>query len=470
MISLTLKEIAQALSGQLHLGESAATEETIVNGDAQTDSREICQGQIFFARRGEVTDGHNFATAAVDAGAALIVAERLTDPRVPHILVEETTFALGALARFVVARVRANGNLTVIGITGSNGKTTTKNLVARILEKTANTVASEKSFNNEVGAPLTMLRIAEETRYLVAEMGASAEAEITRLTDMARPDIGVVLSVGLAHAGGFGSIEATVRAKSEMVFALDESGWAVLNYDDARVRAMSRLTPARTCFFGKNENCQVRATDITSSVHGADFTLSIAAETYRVHFPVLGEHHVSNALAAASVAHLLGVDAQTIVQTLEETTKPAKWRMEQIHCKNGILIINDAYNASPDSMKAALKTLAQIGRERGRTIAVLGEMSELGEFAGPAHDEIGTLAVRLRISETVVIGKDIRRMYISAVNEGAWEDSAAKFFETADEAYKYLLSAIRPQDTVLVKSSNSAGLRFLGDRLGEALR
>lgn len=410
MIALTLSQIVRAVSGELVLGSSDVAEDTVIDGIAQTDSREVGDGQIFFARRGEETDGHRFIASAIDRGAALIVAERSVDQRRPQIIVEDTTVALGELARYVVHKVRDENDLTIVGITGSNGKTTTKNLVHSMLKRLGNTVASEKSFNNEVGGPLTMLRVTRQTQFLVAEMGASAPGEIHRLTRMAPPNIGVVLTVGLAHAGEFGGIESTFQTKSEMVDELPEDAVAVLNGADPRVRSMAELTQAQVCLFGSASDSQVRAENISSSAEGTQFDLTVHGETLPVKFPVLGEHHVTNALAAAAVASNLGLDISTIVEVLESTTRPAKWRMEVIRCRDGITIINDAYNASPDSMSAALKTLAQIGKPNGRTVAVLGEMSELGDLAGQAHDQIGIQAVRLRISQTVVVGENVRRM------------------------------------------------------------
>ena len=467
MIDMTLAEIAEAVNGRLVLGTDGSTPETIVGGISQTDSREVGPGQIFFARRGEETDGHLFAARAVDAGAALLVVEREVDDRVPQIVVAEATDALGALATEVVRRVRALGNLTIVGITGSNGKTTTKNLVGAMAERVGETVASEKSFNNEVGGPLTMLRVDAGTRTLVAEMGASAEGEISRLTGMAPPQIGVVLTVGLAHAGEFGGIETTFRTKSEMVRDLPETAVAVLNRDDAYVSKMGELTRARVVWFGRHPEAAVRATDVDSSAEGTRFTIHAGGEALPVHFRVLGEHHVTNALAAAAVGLELGLPLADIVASLEGATRAARWRMEVLGGRDGITIVNDAYNASPDSMAAGLRTLAQIGKPGGRTVAVLGAMSELGEYSIEEHIRIGLQAVRLRISELVVVGKDARHLHISAINEGSW-DGESVFFEEQDEAFAYLERTLRADDTVLVKSSNAAGLRFLGDRLGEA--
>lgn len=467
MIALTLTEIADAVDGRLVAQREGGTQQ-VVTGQTQTDSREVGPGEIFFARLGEETDGHLYAAQAVDRGAALLIVEHEVDDRVPQIVVDDATVALGRLAKAVVGRALDQGQLTIVGITGSNGKTTTKNLVAAMAARLGPTVASAKSFNNEVGGPLTMLRVQEHTKTLVAEMGASAEGEIARLTDMAPPAIGVVLSVGLAHAGEFGGIETTFRTKSEMVRDLSEHSVAVLNRDDPWVSKMAELTPARVVWFGQRADADVRASEIEGTASGTTFTLHARGQSLPVHFRVLGEHHVANALAAAAVGLELGLPLADIVETLEATTLAAPGRMEVLPCRDGITVINDAYNASPDSMSAALKTLAQIATPGARTVAVLGAMSELGELSGEQHDRIGLQAVRLGISELVVVGKEARRLHISAINEGSW-DGESVFFEDHDEALAYLIGTIQPGDTVLVKSSNAAGLQRLGDRLGEAL-
>lgn len=467
MISLTPALIAEALEGRLVLSPLASNDAALTK-PAQTDSREIAEGEIFVARRGEETDGHLFASQAVDRGAALLIVEREVDDRVPQVVVNDATVALGQLAKAVVGLALDGSKLRIVGITGSNGKTTTKNLVADMAERLGPTVASEKSFNNEVGGPLTMLRVTADTETLVAEMGASAEGEIARLTHMAPPHIGVVLSVGLAHAGEFGGIETTFRTKSEMVRDLPATAVAVLNRDDPWVSRMKDLTQARVVWFGQREDADVRASSVVASKGGTSFTLHIAGESHEVRFRVLGEHHVANALAAAAVGLELGLTPEKIVQSLESATLAAPGRMQVLACRDGITVINDAYNASPDSMSAALKTLAQISHPGARTVAVLGAMSELGELAGEEHDRIGLLAVRLGISELVVVGKEARRLHISSINEGSW-DGESVFFESHDEALAYLVRTVQPEDTVLVKSSNAAGLQLLGDRLGKAL-
>ena len=469
MIAMTLAEIATAIEGTLHTGGTDATPATIVDGAVTTDSREVGSGDVFFAKRGEFDDGHRFGPAAAEQGAALLVVEHPLDLQVPQLVVADTVDALGALATEAVRRVRALGALRIVGVTGSNGKTTTKNLLRAVLERVGPTVAARASFNNEVGAPITMLELGDDTRFLVAEMGASAVGEIARLVRMARPDVGIVLKVGLAHAGEFGGIEQTVRAKSEMVTDLLATDVAVLNADDPRVVPMAGLTPARVVWFGLGPSADVRATDLTTHARGTDFTVTVpGGESARVHFGVLGEHHVMNALAAIAASVELGVALPDVVEALETVTLAERWRMQLMGGRDDITVINDAYNASPDSMAAALKTLAQVQAQAPgtQTIAVLGEMSELGEFSGEEHDRIGLLAVRLGISQLVVVGQGARRLHISAINEGSWDGESA-FVETADEAYDLVVSMARPGDTVLVKSSNAAGLRHLGDRLGE---
>ena len=467
MIAMTLAEIASAVDGALRLDGTDATPDTVVTGTVTTDSREVAEGGVFFAKRGEFDDGHRFAPAAADKGAALLVVEHPLDLPVPQVVVADTVDALGALATEVVRRVRSHGRLRIVGVTGSNGKTTTKNLLREILQGHGDTVASRKSFNNEVGGPITALELTDDTEFLVAEMGASAVGEIARLVRMAHPDVGIVLKVGLAHAGEFGGIEQTVRAKSEMVTELTASEVAILNADDPRVVSMSALTSARVVWFGLGTEADVRATDIAVHARGTEFTITTPdGASARVRFGVLGEHHVMNALAATAAALELGVPLRAVVEALESVTLAERWRMELMGGRDGITVINDAYNASPDSMAAALKTLAQVQAPGTRTIAVLGEMSELGEFSGEEHDRIGLLAVRLGISQLIVVGRGARRLHISAINEGSWDGESA-YVETADEAYDLVVSSARPGDTVLVKSSNAAGLRHLGDRLGE---
>ncbi|MCS5719799.1 UDP-N-acetylmuramoyl-tripeptide--D-alanyl-D-alanine ligase [Herbiconiux sp. CPCC 205763] len=472
MLDLTLTEIAEALQGELVITDAAAgagfSPDTVVNGTVDTDSRLIGEGDVFVAKRGEFDDGHRFVTSAVEAGAALVVVEHVFDVDVPQIVVADSVLALGYFATDVVARVRASGDLRIVGITGSNGKTTTKNLLKSILERVGETVAPRDSFNNEVGAPLTMLKLTPSSRFLVAEMGASGKGEITRLIRMAKPDVGVVLTVGLAHAGEFGGIETTLATKTEMVQDLEPGDVAVLNRDDSRVAGMAEKTAARVLWFGLSDEAAVRATDIDATAAGTSFVLHLPDGTApTVRFAVLGEHHVMNALAAAAAAHVLGVPADDIVSGLESVTRAERWRMEVMGGRDGVRVINDAYNASPDSMAAALKTIALIATPEQRTTAVLGEMSELGPYSVEEHDRIGRMVVRFNIHRLIVVGEGARAIHLAAEHEGSWGGEAI-FVDTADEAFALIEADTRPNDLILVKSSNSAGLRFLGDRIAEA--
>jgi len=502
MIALTLAEIATAVGGELIAGAQATDVadqgDLVVDGSVETDSRLVRPGSVFFALPGEVTDGRRFVPAATEAGAALVITPERVETTAPQIVVADGYEALAALAHEVVTRVRmssadrvdADGRpapLRVVGITGSNGKTSTKNMLRTILEQHGETVAPQGSFNNHVGAPISMLRIKHDTRYLVVEMGASGVGHIAKLVSIAEPDTGVVLKVGLAHAGEFGGIEATQRAKSEMVTDLPATATALLNVDDDRVASMRDLTAAQVVGFGTSADADYRITGIETDRSGTRFTLTAPpvrqegerpadasrpggtdhqAETVDVRLAILGEHHAMNASAALTVAHLWGVPLATGAAALASMTRAERWRMELLQGgPEGVTVINDAYNASPDSTAAALRTLAQIVRPGERTVAVLGEMAELGEFSTEEHDRIGRLVVRLGIGQLVVVGRAALPIHQAATLEGSW-DGESVFIEDVDDAVHSVQDMLRPGDVVLVKSSKSAELRFLGDRLG----
>lgn len=462
MIELSIADIAHTLGGRV-VGDPRV----LVSGTVHTDSREVKPGDIFFALPGETTDGHLFAPAAVDSGAALLVVQRELDTAVPQVVVTSSLNALSDLAREVVARVRALGRLRVVAVTGSNGKTTTKNMLRAILGAEGATVAPEGSFNNEVGAPISMLGVDTDSRYLVVEMGADGVGDIRKLVSVVTPDVGIVLTVGLAHIGKFGSPEAIEQAKGEMVDDLPTRAVAVLNADDPRVVRMSARTDAAVQWFGLGESADVRAVDLELSASGTSFTVVADGESTPVHLRILGEHHVMNALAAITAARALGVPVARSASALQSLVRAERWRMELLERADGAVVINDAYNASPDSMVAALKTLAQLTRgEQRRSIAVLGEMAELGDYADDEHDRIGRLVVRLNVQQLVVVGHAARHIHNAAGLEGSW-DGESVLVDTPDEAYDFLRDRLREGDVVLVKSSKSAGLRMLGDSLGE---
>lgn len=462
MIALTLAELAEAAGGVVIEGDGA--HHLAADASVRVDSRLVTPGDVFVCQRGETTDGHAFAGAAAKAGAAALIVERRLDVSAPQVLVDDAHEALARLAGAVVARVRRGGTLRVVGITGSNGKTTTKNMVREILERVGETVAPQGSFNNRVGVPLSALNVTENTAFLVIELGAAARGEVASLASIAVPDIAVVLTVGLAHVGGFGSIESTQASKAELIQALGAHAVAVLNADDARVNAMAELTSARVVRFGTGTTADVRAHDIETSIEGTTFIVDVGGQRHPVSLKLVGEHQVVNALAALAIARELGIDTADAVDALESLGRAERYRMEIHTTRAGVTVINDAYNASPESMAAALKTLAQLTRESGRSVAVLGEMAELGDHADNEHDRVGRLAVRLNIKRLIIVGHGARHIHNAAGLEGSW-DGESVLVGSADEAYDRLRGEVRAGDVVLVKSSNSAGLRFLGDRL-----
>ena len=481
MIELTAAEIAAITRGRI-IGEptdgSEDTAAVTVNSTA-TDSREVNPGSLFVAKPGEKTDGHLFVPRAFASGAVLALTEReITDDAgrlLPQIIVPDAVEAMGAIAADVVARLRAHGPLSVVGITGSAGKTTTKDLLAGILAQTGPTVAPVGSYNGEVGVPLTIFNADFHTRYLVVEMGATGLGHITYLTDMVKPDTGVVLGVGTAHAGEFGGVENIARAKGEMVEAIGADGTAIINADDLRVRQMETRTKAKLLYFTADAGFSpdaagaevLRATEVRTNAAGhPELTVRFPDGTEsRIVSGLIGIHHVTNLLAAASAAWSLGISAELIASGLNGRGPASRWRMERTERPDGVTVINDAYNANPESMRAALRTLAELGRGEGRrTWAVLGEMLELGEDSIHEHDAIGRTVVRLNIAKLIVVGTGARAMHTGAVMEGSWGDEST-FVETPEDAYKVLQRDLRPGDLVLFKSSNGAGLRHLGDRV-----
>jgi len=462
MIPMSLSQIAALTGGRLHGISEQEASALVVDGPVVTDSREAGPGGLYVARVGESMDGHQFVGSARDAGAVAALTTREVDD-LPCVVVDDIQDGFVALARGVL---QAHPEITVIGITGSSGKTSTKDLLASVLSAAGPTVAPVGSLNSEVGVPLTVCRIVGDTRYLVVEMGARGVGHIEYLADIAEPTIGIVLNVGTAHVGEFGSREAIGRAKAELVAALPDGGLAVLNADDPVVRAMVGQTAARALLVGASHEAGLRATDIDLDGAGRpSFTVSgdgVEAET-RVSLPLHGEHHVGNALAVIAVALECGMTMGDIAEALADARPASRWRMEVTERADGVTIINDAYNANPDSMRAALKALVAMGRGR-RTWAVLGSMLELGDESTTEHDAIGRLAVRLNVSRLVVVGETARPMASGAQHEGSWGDEAV-WVPDADAAYELLSRELSAGDVVLFKSSRDAGLRWLGDRL-----
>jgi UDP-N-acetylmuramoyl-tripeptide--D-alanyl-D-alanine ligase len=467
MMPMSLLQVAEVVGGRLHGVDAAGAQRLVVDGPVVTDSREAGPGGLYIARIGESMDGHAFVAGARDAGAVAAMTTRPVD-ELPCVVVDDIQHGLAALARAVVDR---HPDLTVIGITGSSGKTSTKDLLASVLSAQAPTVAPVGSLNSEVGVPLTVFRTAPDTRFLVVEMGARGVGHIEYLTTIAPPRIGIELNVGTAHVGEFGSREAIGAAKAELVAALPEDGLAILNADDSVVRAMADRTRARVQLVGTAPTAEVRAQDIRLDSAGRpSFMLVTPQGAAEVQLALHGEHHVANTLAVVACALECGLDLDLIVRVLRTAVPASRWRMEVSERPDGVTVVNDAYNANPESMRAALKALVAMGRDEDgaprRTWAVLGSMLELGPESTIEHDAVGRLAVRLNISRLVVVGDTARPMATGAQHEGSWGDEAV-WVPDAAAAKRLLDRELAPGDVVLFKSSRDAGLRWLGDEVAQ---
>jgi UDP-N-acetylmuramoyl-tripeptide--D-alanyl-D-alanine ligase len=474
VIPLPVAEIAAITGGTLiadHLARAAA--DAVVTGPVVIDSRQAVPGALFAALPGERVDGHDYAAAAAANGAAAILAARpLPGAGAPVIVVADVTLALGLLARAVLDRLP---DATVVGITGSSGKTSTKDLTAQVVERIGPTIAPEGSLNNEIGLPLTVLRADETTRYLVLEMSARGLGHIAYLTGIAPPRVGAVRNVGRAHAGEFGSIDAVAKAKGELVEALpagSAGGVAVLNADDPNVAAMAARTKARvvTTSVGRaglesGGDADVRATGVTLDDLGrASFTLHTRTGSAPVTLTLHGGHHVANALAAAAVAAELGMEVPAIADALTAATARSKKRMELHERRDGVLVINDAYNANPDSTRAAIEALAHLTSNGRRGFAVLGYMAELGDIATESHAEAGGLAARAGASVIVAVGADAAPVLDGARATEGWQGEAIAVPDQ-QAAVAALRNRLRPGDVVLVKASKAAGLWEVADGL-----
>jgi UDP-N-acetylmuramoyl-tripeptide--D-alanyl-D-alanine ligase len=425
------------------------------------DSRNPIQNGIYVALVGEKVDGHIFLPDVQAAGATLAIVAAGSSAPVPegfpllHVL--DPLIALGQIAHWVRINVL---KAQVIGITGSSGKTTTKDLIAGMLGQYGRCVAPPGSFNTEVGLPLTILSADAQTEFLVLELGMRGIGHIATLCEIALPDIGVVLNVGSAHIELLGSMENIAVAKSELVRALPVTGLAVLNQDDPFVARMSEGLKCSQLTFGELQSSDICASNICVEPDGTTrFLVTYRDDSQPVHVQLVGEHYVANALAALSASVAVGVPFEIACEFLSNVNVVSKWRMEVTEASNGVTVINDAYNANPESMRAALKTLAQLGSRgpRRRTWAILGEMRELGEYSVDAHDAIGRLAVRLDISRLVCVGAATKVMHLAAANEGSWGEESV-WVSDIDGVLNLLADELQPGDIVLVKASRSIGL------------
>jgi UDP-N-acetylmuramoyl-tripeptide--D-alanyl-D-alanine ligase len=448
----TLSEIAARVGGR-HEGSDAA-----VRG-VSTDSREIEPGDLFVAVVGDRADGHGFVAEAVANGAAGALVSR-ESPAVPTVVVPNTGEALLSLAR----REREEMEATVVGITGSTGKTSVKDLVAAALSSRLEVSASPRSFNTEVGVPVTLLNAPPTAEVVVVEMGSRGPGHVATLCEVARPRIGVVTGVGLAHMEMFGTLDAVADAKAELVEALDESGTAVLNADDAVVRGFAERTMADVVLYGVSDDAQVRGEGVELDTLGRpSFTLRAPGGEERVELALSGEHMVSNALAATAVGVALGLSVGECAAGLKDA-RLSPWRMEVFEGAGGIRIVNDAYNANPSSMAAALKASRWMAKDT-RSIVVLGEMAELGDHAPVEHERVGELVARLGIDHLIVVGRRAAAIAIGAEREGVEPERIARV-GTVDEAVEEVRKLARRGDVVLLKGSRVAGL----ERAAEALR
>lgn len=461
----TIEEVA-ALAGADGSGDGAWTE--LAGPDVVIDSRLVTPGAVFVALPGEHVDGHDYLAAAADRGAVAALCTRTTDAPLAHLVVPDALAGLSALARGVVAEAKASG-LICVGITGSSGKTSTKDLLGQVLAAAGPTVSPKGSFNNEIGVPLTALRIGADTRYLVSEMGARGDGHITWLCGIVPPQIGVVINVGHAHLGEFGSVAGIARAKGELVEAVPADGWAVLNADDPLVLGMAARTGARVATFAASGppatgDLRVWAEQVAADeLQRHSFRLR-STGTVDADEPVTlqgpGRHQVANALAAAAAALALGLPPALVAGALSAAVAQSRWRMELQPRPDGVLIVNDSYNANPDSMAAALQAVAGMRRPGGRLVAVLGDMLELGPDAAAQHRAVGGLAAGLGFA-VVAIGE-----FADAVAEGAREaGGVANVVADRAQAVAVAGADLEASDVVVVKASRGLALEVVADAL-----
>ena len=448
MIQMSIAEMAQIMGGRAH-GDVELSNQA----QFHFDSREVRAGDIFLALKGERADGHDYVADAISSGAALSIVSQAVSS--PHILVGDVLVAIAKLASHVRGELK---DLKVIGITGSQGKTTTKDLLFSILSNEGETIASLASFNNELGVPLTLLRCTDKSKYCILEMGARKSGDIAALTSLANPDVGAVLKVGNAHLGQFGSQEMIAKTKGELIAGLKSGAVAVLGTYDSFTPEMASAKGVMRVTFGDSAKCDIRAADIEARGGFAHFDLVIGSDRHAVELQILGLHQISNALAAAAIASSLGVSVNRIASTLSNHAPLSKWRME-LDEANGLTLINDSYNANPESMEAALKVLSLLAQERGgRSWAFLGLMHELGEASDQMHEEIGVIAQNLGIDYLVAINT---KSYLKQINPSI---VTARHFDNWKESLS-LFSEFNPGDVILVKASRAEGLEELASAI-----
>jgi UDP-N-acetylmuramoyl-tripeptide--D-alanyl-D-alanine ligase len=457
-IPWTTAEILEATKGDLLCGDIKHTFEGV-----SIDSRTISANELFIAIRGNVHDGHRFVSNVITGGVrGLIVSKDAgtdwQDKDIVCVVVSDTTKALGDLASFN----RRRTDVSVVAITGSNGKTTTREMTASVVSTRYKTLSSKGNFNNEIGLPLTLLNLKNSHQWAVLELGTNRPGEIDRLGEICIPDIGVITNIGFAHLEGLGSIEGVMNAKGELLKRIKPEGTAVLNADDSRVSYLSTKTSRKVLYFGLSEDARIKALDVNETTTGIFFTLVLPEERIPIELRVHGGFMVSNALAAASVGYIIGLSSEEIKAGLEYF-RPVKGRIN-IFDLRGVHIIDDTYNANPDSMEAAIRILSSLkGNSRG--ILVAGDMLELGEHAEFMHRKIGALSARSNIARLYITGG-----FAEAVANGAGKEdknSMDIFIGAREEILEDLKKSLMPGDWVLVKGSRAMGMEKIVEGLKE---
>jgi UDP-N-acetylmuramoyl-tripeptide--D-alanyl-D-alanine ligase len=449
----TVNEILKATGGELICGDEKQRFETV-----SIDSRTISADDVFVAIVGDVHDGHRFINNVLKQGAVGLIVNNQKAKDLPIsewqtqnvacVAVADTTRALGDLAAFH----RLRTDVSVIAITGSNGKTTTRQMTAAVIAKKFITLSTVKNYNNQIGVPLTLLRLVPEHKWAVVELGTNSPGEIARLAQICAPDIGVITNIGPAHLEGLGSLDGVMREKGQLIEHLKAAGKAVLNADDRRVYKLATQTKKEVLLFGQSKNARIRATAVKEKTAGISFSLDLPEESLRVDLKVAGQFMVINALAAAAVGHLLGLSAEDIKAGLEKF-EPAWGRMNIFQTANGIHIIDDTYNANPDSMRAAITTLKSL-RTNNRSILVAGDMLELGEQSEPLHRQVGAWAAAAGINQLWVTG-DFAGAVIAGAKDAGMKDEHI-FSGSQERVLVELQKSLKPGDWVLVKGSRGA--------------
>jgi len=457
-IPWTTAEILEATKGDLLCGDVKHVFEGV-----SIDSRTISVNELFIAIKGNVHDGHDFASDVMTGGVRGLIISKddagtdWQDKGIVCVAVSDTTKALGDLASFN----RRRTHVSVVAITGSNGKTTTKEMTASVVSTRYKTLSTKGNFNNEIGLPLTLLDLKNSHQWAVLELGTNRPGEINRLGEICIPDIGVITNIGFAHLEGLGSIEGVMNAKGELLKRIKPEGTAVLNADDSRVLYLSTKTSRKVLYFGLSEDARIKALNVNETTTGISFTLVLPEERVPIKLRTSGRFMVSNALAAASVGYIIGLSLEEIKAGLE-CFQPVKGRINIFDIR-GVHIIDDTYNANPDSMEAAIRILSSLkGNSRG--ILVAGDMLELGEHAESMHRKIGALFARSNIARLYITGE-----FAKAVANGARKEDKNLmdiFIGAREEILEDLKKSLLPGDWVLVKGSRAMGM----EKIVEGLR